>query len=483
MTPDPLKAGRRPAVRERLGFGPADATSPQGRSRERYRRIMLSTASNFLARGLSLAVNLLVIRLVLGRLGKAEYGVWVAITAFLMWSTLLDFGILNSLVNAVAEANGRDERETIRRHLATALFTLLGVAAALAAFMALLVGVLNWSSLFSSAAVVSERTLRWSIAAAVVPFIAGIPLAVVRQVYAGLQKTYVSNAFLVLSSLLTAAAVWGAAAAGAGLPWLVLASGIGPPLAALLQFIYLVQRDMPWLKPRLGCFARESLRRLLRSSAPLFLFQFGALLVNYSQPFILAHATSYAVVADYSLLLRIYLLAATVIVLSTSSFFPAFREAHERGDRSWVRRNFRRMLGLRMGLAGALGLGLVLAGNGVLSAWLGRDAVAFHWTVWALLAWTLLVNTWATSFSDLLTIMDRIWIQVVVVLANGAVTVALTAWLAPGLGVLGALVAYSLLPLVVWSWLGPLSARTFIAPPARPSIPLDGPTSGYGQPQ
>jgi O-antigen/teichoic acid export membrane protein len=481
MTPDPLRPERRPAARERLGFGPSDAASPQGRSRERYRRIMLSTASNFLARGLSLAVNLLVIRLVLARLGKAEYGVWVAITAFLMWSTLLDFGILNSLVNAVAEANGRDDRETIRRHLATALLTLVGVALALAAFMALLVRVLNWSSLFSSAAVVSERTLRWSIAAAIVPFIAGIPLAVVRQVYAGLQKTYVSNAFLVLSSLLTAAAVW--AAAGAGLPWLVLASGIGPPLAAFFQFIYLVERDMPWLKPRPGCFASESLRRLLRSSAPLFLFQLGALLVNYSQPFILAHATSYTVVADYSLLLRIYLLAATVIVLSTSSFFPAFREAHERGDRQWVRRNFRRMLGLRMALAGALGLGLVLAGNGVLRAWLGRDAVAFSWTVWALLAWTLLINTWGTSFSDLLTIMDRIWIQVVVVLANGAVTVALTAWLAPGLGVLGALVAYSLLPLVVWSWLGPLSARTFIASPAGPSISLDGTTSGHGQPQ
>ena len=50
--------------------------------------------------------------------------------------------------------------------------------------------------------------------------------------------------------------------------------------------------------------------------------------------------TSYSVVADYSLLVRLYGLLGSVIVMSTSSFFPAFREAYERGDRNWVRKNF-----------------------------------------------------------------------------------------------------------------------------------------------
>lgn len=443
-------------------FRSFDTSSPEGRSNERHRKILLNTSSNFLARGFSLAVNLLVIRLILTRLGKEEYGVWVAITAFVMWSTLLDFGILNSLVNAVSEAYGKDDRETIAKHVSTGFFSLIIVAFALAIGTVILVGQLNWSVLFSSSGVVSEHSLRWSVVAVFVPFIAGIPLSVVRQIYSGLQKTYVSNVFLVFSSLLTVTAVMVAIAFSASLPWLVLASGIGAPIAALLNLGYLVKWDMPWLKPQLDRFSMDSLRRLFRSSAPLFLFQLGALLVNYSQPFILAHVTSYSLVADYSLLLRLYSLAGTVFVLSTSSFFPAFREAFEKGDRNWVRRNFFRMLGLRTVLACSLGLVLVIAGNVVLKVWLGKDAVNFLWPIWATLACILVVSSWGTAFSDLLTIMDRIWIQVAVVLFNGAATVMLTVWLAPRIGVLGALVANGFVPLLVWSWAGPFISRSIL---------------------
>ena len=439
-----------------------DSSSPEGRSLERHRKILLNTSSNFLARGFSLAVSLLVIRLVLAQLGKPEYGIWVAITAFLMWSTLLDFGILNSLVNAVSEAYGKDDRETIAKHVSTGFISLILVAIALTVASVILLGQVNWSALFSSSGVVSEQRLRWSVAAAIMPFIVGIPFSVVRQTYMGLQKTFISNAFLVLSALLTVAAVMVAIACGASLPWLVLASGIGAPIAALLNLGYLVKFDMPWLMPRLDRFSMDSLRRLLKSSTPLFLFQIGALLVNYSQPFILAHVTSYSLVADYSLLFRLYTLAGTIFVLSTSSFFPAFREAFEKGDRSWVRRNFFRLLGLRIVLSCSLGFLLVVAGNAVLKVWLGKDAVRFAGPVWLVLAFILVVSAWGTAFSDLLTVMDRIWIQVAVVLINGAATVGLTVWLAPRLGVLGALAANGFVPLLIWSWVGPFISKSIL---------------------
>jgi O-antigen/teichoic acid export membrane protein len=260
-------------------------------------------------------------------------------------------------------------------------------------------------------------------------------------------------------------AVLAVIAAGAGLPWLVMASGVGMPLGALLNFAYLAKRDSPQLRPKWARVSAVSLRRLLRSSIPLFLFQFGALLVNYTQPFLLARVANYRVVADYSLLLRLYSLAGTVIVLSTSSFFPAFREAFERGDRGWVRSNFARMLGLRMGLALVLGSVLAVAGNPMLRLWLGRDAVDFPVTVWLLLVVVLVVSAWGTAFSDLLTVMDDLWIQVAVVLLNGAATVALTLWLAPRWGIPGALAAIVFVPLLVWSWAGPAYSRSLLRCP------------------
>lgn len=448
-------------------FKPFATSSPEGRSMERHRRILLNTTSNFLARGFSLAVNLLVIRMVLGRLGKEEYGLWVAITAFVVWTTLLDFGILNGLVNAISEAYGKEDRDAVITYVSTAFFSLVLVSLVLGIGLGLAAGHIGWSAIFSTRGVVGAGKLRWSVIAALAPFIAGIPLSIVRQIYAGFQKTYVSNIFLTLAALLTLAAVKGALALGAGLPWLVLAAGVGAPLMSLLNLGYLLAFDMPWLKPRFSRISPAGMRRLLKSSMPLFLFQFGALLVNYSQPLLLAYLTSYAVVADYSLLLRLFGLLGSVIVLSTSSFFPAFREAYERGDRSWVRKNFVRVAAIRLVLAASLGLALVVAGNAVLRAWLGNDKVIFLWPVWLLLALLLVSSSWGTAFSDLLTIMDRIWIQVGFVLFNGVAVVALTVWLAPVMGVRGALLALGFAPALVWSWAGPLFSRPILRQDAK----------------
>jgi len=270
-------------------FKPFATSSPEGRSRERHRKILLNTSSNFLARGFSLAVNLLVIRLVLGRLGKQEYGLWITITAFVVWTMLLDFGILNGLVNAVSEAFGKQDRNAAITVMSTAFFSLIVISVFLALLTIIFVGEINWSAVFSSKGLISESKLRWSIVAALAPFIVGIPLSVVRQVYAGFQKAYIGNIFIVLAAFVTLAAVQVALGLGASLPWLVLAAGIGAPVAALFNLVYLLKFDMPWLKPQLRHVSVLGLRRLLKSSTPLFLFQFGALLVNYSQPLLLAH--------------------------------------------------------------------------------------------------------------------------------------------------------------------------------------------------
>jgi O-antigen/teichoic acid export membrane protein len=133
-----------------------------------------------------------------------------------------------------------------------------------------------------------------------------------------------------------------------------------------------------------------------------------------------------------------------------------------------VRKNFFRMLGLRMVLSCTLGLFLAVAGNAVLRMWLGKDAVAFLAPVWWTLALILAVASWGTAFSDLLTVMDRIWIQVAVVLLNGAATVLLTLWLAPRIGILGALAANGFVPVLVWSWAGPFISRSILRSRVHP---------------
>ena len=464
---DAVPPGRIRRAAAVLRLTPFDDTTAAGRSQERYRRIALTTASGVATRVVAMAVNMITVPVALGYLGRAQYGLWAAITSFTTWVVLFDLGVVNGLVNAIARANGADDRDAAARAVSTAFALLLGIAVLLGIAAAVAIPLVDWAGLFAARGAVDDRTVRLAVAAAVVPVIAALPLSIVRQVYAGYQRGYVGNLFSLLGSAGTLIGTVAATRSGAGLPTLVAVLAGSTALASALNLLYLFRVQMPWLRPRLSLASRDAARRLLRVSVPLFLFQAGALLVSETQLIIMAHRAGLAVTGDYSIVLRIYVLLGSLIVLGTGAFVPTFREAAERGEHAWMRRGFARMLGARMAMAAGFALVLLLGGNPLLRLWLGEAAVQFAFPVWGWLALLLVAAPWATAFSDLLTIMDRVWAQVGLVLANGVATALLTFLVAPRYGVAGALASMVAVTVLISSWLLPWLARPLLT--ARPA--------------
>jgi O-antigen/teichoic acid export membrane protein len=442
---------------------PFDASTPEGRSKERYRRIVLTTVSSLTSRAVTAIVGLFTIPLALSYLGKEKYGLWAVITSFVAWTSLFDFGILNSLVNALSEANGKDSPEEAKRYVSTAFFALLAICTLVGVVFALCAGWVPWSRVLAVRIPVPESTVMWTVVAALACVLAGLPLTIVRQIYAGYQKSYIGNLFTAFAALITLLALYLVIWTHGGLPALVFAFAGPGVLISLFNLLYLSRREMPWLTPRWGSVSRQAMRRLLSTSTPLFLFQVGALLVNETQMIVLAHVTSLKLVSEYSIMWRLGITFVGFVGMGTSAFVPAFREAHERGDGDWMRAAFRRMLILRMAIGiGIAGL-LVFGGNLALRYWLHRGDFTFPESVWAMQGICLLAGIWGTAFSELLTIMDRIWILVVMVLINGVTTIFLTWILAPRFGLIGAIAAISFIGVLFWSWILPLLAMPVLS--------------------
>ena len=456
-----LNAFRRATAVVRLT--PFDRSTPGGRSRERYRRIALSTASAFASRGVGIVANLVTVPIVLAQLGRTQYGLWAAISSLTAWVTLFDFGVINGLVNALAQAHGADDRAAASRSVSTALALLLVVAAVLGAAAAIALPSVDWSGLFAARGVATDSDVRWAVAAAFIPVIVGLPLSVVRQIYAGYQQAYVGNLFAALGSALTLIGTVAAVHSGAGLPTLVAVVGAATTAAAALNFAYLFAHQMPWLRPQRALISRAAAVRLMRVSGPLFLFQVGALVVNETQLLILSHRTSLATVGDYAVVNRLYMVLGSFMALSTAAFVPTFREAAERGEYAWVRRSFRRMVTLRLLVAVGFASAVLLGGNVFLRFWLRGAAVQFGPDVWGALAVLIVSATWVTAFTDLLTVLDRVWIPVALVTVNGIVTALLTYWLAPTYGVAGTIASVACVTVLVSSWLVPLLTRPVFA--------------------
>ena len=442
---------------------PFDTTTDEGRSLERYRRIVMGTAASLLGRLVTTLAGLVVVPMAIGYLGKDRYGLWVAASSLAAWVVLLDPGLSAGLLNGIAESEGRDDRPRARALFSTAFITL-----ALVAILALLAGgvllsLTPWADFLSVPAEIGKREVLWTAAAALGTAVVALPFASVAQVYMGSQRAYLATAFATLAALVALAALLGTVSARASLPVVTAALGSGGLVAGVGGLAFLLRREMPWMRPRLSDVRRPIYRRLFASAAPLYLFQIGSLFVNQSQALVLARRAGLGVVAEYDLVWRFVALGVALVTLSTGSAFPAFREAWERGDRAWMRRAFWHVVRLRLALAAAGCTVLFFSGNLILRVWLHRSDFQYSPSEWLLLCSIIGVAVWTSSFLELLAVLDRTWVQIPVVLVQGALTFGITWILAPSMGIRGALLG-SLLPSVALaSWIFPRLAWPIVA--------------------
>ncbi len=444
-----LLLGRLRKMASLLRLRSFETSTEGGRSLERYRRIALTAASGMAMRVVSSLLGLISVPLVLSYLGKERYGLWATIGAVVAWTSLFDLGLANGLVNLLSAAHGRDDKAEAGRYVSTAFAALLLMAAALSIVFLLGVGIVPWGKVIGARGVADESTIRWSIAASLLLFVVSLPFSVTSQVYAAYQRSYLLNGFVFGSAVLGFTLLLLALRLHVTMPLLILIYGIGGPFSGAVAFFYATRKAMPWLRPRVRGISRRALRSLVSLSLPIFLFQIGALAVNQTQTIMLAHRCDMSVVASYSIAMRVFLLVIGVVHVGTSSFVPALREAYEHGDHDWTRRAFARLLRFRLATTTGAGCAFILLGDTLLRLWLRRNDIAFGRESWAAVALLLVACTWSASYSELLSIMDRLWLNVAAVLFNGTMVLLLTYWLSHRYQVLGALLALGLPSLLV----------------------------------
>src|SRR5439155_24983805 len=132
---------------------------------------------------------------------------------------------------------------------------------------------------------------------------------------------------------------------------------------------------MPGLRPRPSLVSRKTLRALAGTSAALFVFQIGALLINETQSIIIARRLGLAHVAEWSVLMRVHMLPALFIQMIDGPLIPAFREAHVRGESGWLRTAFWGVTKLKMIIA-TFAAGLYMVGGNLAARLIGGQDIA-----------------------------------------------------------------------------------------------------------
>lgn len=350
-----------------------DTTTPEGRSRERYRRVALTGVAAAGAKVVTVATMLIAVPLTLSFLGSERYGLWMTITSVVMMMRVADSGLGLGLMNAVSEAYGRQDRQAAVRYVSSGFFLLTALALLLVGVFGVAYPFIPWPWIFNVTSPLAMQEAGPAMAAFMACFAVGLPLGVVQRVQLGYQEGFYNNLWESAGRLLGLAGLLVVIYLKAGLFWLVAAVAGMPALAWLCNSFILFGRQRPWLRPRLRNYHRDSARQVLHTGLFFFLLQVGMTFTYSSDNLIIAQFLGPEAVTRYAIPYQMFNFGVVIFNVFFGALWPAYGEAIARGDMIWVKKTLSRSLKMVFLSTLTISVFLILLGNNLLSLWVGPD--------------------------------------------------------------------------------------------------------------
>jgi len=418
--------------------------------------VVLTALASAGAKGINVLTLLVSVPLALRYLGTERFGLWMTISSVIAVLGFADLGIGNGLLNAVSEANGRDDRETAKKYVSSAFFMLSGVAAVLAVLFAASYRLLPWKDIFNVTSPLAVSEAGPSMAVFIGCFLLNIPLGIVQKLQIGYQEGYVSSLWQGAGNLLGLCGVLLAIGLKLGLPWIVLAFAGAPILAALWNSYFQFKRRRPWLLPAWSLVDREAVRRVLKLGVLYFVLQVAVAVAFSTDNIVIAQLLGPAAVSEYAVSWRVFSIAPMILGFFLMPLWPAYGESIARGDWVWTKRTLVRSLKLTASATALYSLGLVLFGRPIIKIWAGPEVVPSLALLLGLGVWTVF-STSGTAVAMFLNGCNRIGFQAVtgILMAVAALAAKIAFGKTMGLpgiiwGTLAAYAAFIVLPFAVY---------------------------------
>ncbi len=350
---------------------PFDATTPNGRAQERHRRVILSAIASVAARGISILTALVSVPLVINYLGAERYGLWLIMTSFLGILSFADLGLGNGLINAISEANGKDDRLAARRYVSNALFMLATIALLLGMSFGLLYQSFSWQQIFNISSPLAIAEAGPAMIVFMLCFLINMPLGIVQRVQMGYQEAFKNSIWLGMGNVLGLVNVLVVIGLRAGLPWLVLALAGTPILTTILNGLVLFGHQRPWLRPRWTDLNAPAVKYLLRIGILFFALQIASAIGYQTDNIVIARILGPAAVPNYAVPMKLFALAPVILGFVLVPLWPAYGEAIARHDIRWVKRTLKRSLLLGLAVTLPAATFLIVFGKQIINLWVG----------------------------------------------------------------------------------------------------------------
>lgn len=370
--------------------------------------------ASFLIKGWSIIVQLLMVPLTLYCLGTYENGLWLTISAILLWIDNMDVGLGNGLRNKLAEYMAHEEREKARSAVSSTFFMLTVVVIPIVIIGNVLVYLLDVYSIFNvDDAIVGNlrEVLSISLIFACSTFI----FKCIGNLYTGLQLAAVNNLLVSLGHTVALAATFIVYCVGIhSLMLIAIINTASPLLVYLCAYPWTFFVRYPYLRPQQSLVQRDMVKSLLNTGVQFFVLQLSGIVLFLSSNLIISNLFTPSMVTPFQIAYRYFNVITLLFTILCVPYWSATTDAYQRGDFDWIKRSCQTINKMMIGMTGMLLL-MFAVSHIVFHFWIG-DEVTVSWSVTLLVALYVAILVYSTRYSFILNGMGALRLQIIVTL-------------------------------------------------------------------
>ena len=414
-----------------------------------------------LYKGISMALSLVYVPVVLNYLGDYKYGVWASILSILSWISYFDLGIGNGLRNRLSEALASQSPRISPRQLVSSAYAVLSIVVVAIAFVCgIIIAFIDWPDLLSAWEV--DENLLCVVELSFLGMCFSFVLTLCNSIYYALQKAQIVNLISVFQQLVMLFSVWLLTLTDSNSLTAVAMFYVGSNVLVYGAFTVLVFAKNRNVIPSLRLYSKEVAKDVGGLGIMFFIAQIAALVLFATDNLIVSNLFGPGQVTVFTTANRVFTVASSLFAALVVPLWSKTTVDYARGDIAEIRRTLKKMHMLFVvALVGVVLL--ILMFKPLVRIWLGRD-LGFDDSFVALMGVYAAVYMWNTIYSQVVNGLSLVRFMVAIACIQAAANIPLSIVLATsfGLGVNGILLG-TILTMLLSSITYPIYAKRVLS--------------------
>ena len=326
---------------------------------------------SFILQGLSIAIGILYVPLLLNYLTQEKYGIWLTLTSILGWFSFFDIGLGNGLRNKLTEAFATENYNLGRKYISTTYAILICIFSSILFVFHIGNFFLNWNSILNTDSIANyELYILTSIVGSF--FLIRFVVQLISIVYFADQKPSINNVITTSGNLLSFILVLILTHSSIKGNLILLGSIISviPVLLFIVVSTIAFKGRYKLVKPSFNEIDFKLSKGLISLGAKFFFLQITAIIVFSTSSFFIAQLYGPSEVVAYNIAFKYFQLPTMVFSIIMAPVWSSVTDAYAKSDFTWLSKTLKQLNVISILFSVGI-LFMVLVSDWVFKIWIG----------------------------------------------------------------------------------------------------------------